>query len=309
MGPFPSMGLPSASTTRPRRASPTGTSTWAGQYFGRGHGKNRTYNLSGTLDGLAFLDQSVRTEKHHTNLAGFQVHAHALDTRGEPAIPLVSVVACWSMWLRVLDKLLGLDVAHAVNTGNTVTVPLSTSVPLNMRWRCGLPDGKHTSSLGETVLLLDATDPLLEDRGHLGRGGLCFGGIGSDGVGEGRGAGLVWWGTWSVRGRRLGRGELPPPSAQRRSLHPSPIERVPLRRQWYPEATPGANGDGEAGCRRTCRRMRWTYRRNSARGRDCSDPAARLADGSREHCCGAQKTVLMALQPIEIDAGKEEGSW
>jgi len=211
MGPFPSMGLPSASTTRPRRASPTGTSTWAGQYFGRGHGKNRTYNLSGTLDGLAFLDQSVRTEKHHTNLAGFQVHAHALDTRGEPAIPLVSVVACWSMWLRVLDKLLGLDVAHAVNTGNTVTVPLSTSVPLNMRWRCGLPDGKHTSSLGETVLLLDATDPLLEDRGHLGRGGLCFGGIGSDGVGEGRGAGLVWWGTWSVRGRRLGRGELPPP--------------------------------------------------------------------------------------------------
>jgi len=211
MGPFPSMGLPSASTTRPRRASPTGTSTWAGQYFGRGHGKNRTYNLSGTLDGLAFLDQSVRTEKHHTNLAGFQVHAHALDTRGEPAIPLASVVACWSMWLRVLDKLLGLDVAHAVNTGNTVTVPLSTSVPLNMRWRCGLPDGKHTSSLGETVLLLDATDPLLEDRGHLGRGGLCFGGIGSDGVGEGRGAGLVWWGTWSVRGRRLGRGELPPP--------------------------------------------------------------------------------------------------
>jgi hypothetical protein len=45
-----------------------------------------TYNLSGTLDGLALLDQSIGTEKHNTDLAGFQVHAHALDTRGEPGI-------------------------------------------------------------------------------------------------------------------------------------------------------------------------------------------------------------------------------
>jgi hypothetical protein len=45
-----------------------------------------TYNLSGTLDGLAFLDQTVRTEKHDTDLAGFQVHAHALDTGGEPVV-------------------------------------------------------------------------------------------------------------------------------------------------------------------------------------------------------------------------------
>ena len=44
-----------------------------------------TYNLSGTLDGLAFLDQTIGTEKHNTDLAGFQVHAHALDTGGEPA--------------------------------------------------------------------------------------------------------------------------------------------------------------------------------------------------------------------------------
>jgi hypothetical protein len=45
-----------------------------------------TYNLSGTLDGLALLDQTVRTEEHNTDLTGFQVHAHALDTGGEPAI-------------------------------------------------------------------------------------------------------------------------------------------------------------------------------------------------------------------------------
>jgi hypothetical protein len=45
-----------------------------------------TYNLSGTLDGLAFLDQTIRTEKHDTDLTGFQVHAHALDTGGEPVV-------------------------------------------------------------------------------------------------------------------------------------------------------------------------------------------------------------------------------
>ena len=43
-----------------------------------------THNLSGTLDGLTLLDETVGTEKHNTDLAGFQVHAHALDARGEP---------------------------------------------------------------------------------------------------------------------------------------------------------------------------------------------------------------------------------
>lgn len=44
----------------------------------------KTHNLSGTLDGLTLLDETVGTEKHDTDLAGFQVHAHTLDTRGEP---------------------------------------------------------------------------------------------------------------------------------------------------------------------------------------------------------------------------------
>jgi hypothetical protein len=42
-----------------------------------------THNFSGTLDSLAFLDQTIGTEEHNTNLASFQVHTHALDTRGE----------------------------------------------------------------------------------------------------------------------------------------------------------------------------------------------------------------------------------
>lgn len=55
--------------------------------------------------------------------------------------------------------------------------------------RGGVPNRKHTSGLGEAVLLLHAADPLLEDRRHLGGRGLCIGGVGP---GEGgRGAGLV----------------------------------------------------------------------------------------------------------------------
>lgn len=48
-----------------------------------------TYNLTGTLDGLTLLDETVGTEKHNTDLAGLEVHAHTLDTGGEP----VSIVS------------------------------------------------------------------------------------------------------------------------------------------------------------------------------------------------------------------------
>lgn len=44
-----------------------------------------THNLAGTLDGLTLLDQTIGTEQHNTDLAGLEVHAHALDTGGEPA--------------------------------------------------------------------------------------------------------------------------------------------------------------------------------------------------------------------------------
>jgi hypothetical protein len=49
-----------------------------------------TYNLASTLDGLALTDKSVGTEKHDTDLAGLEVHAHALDTGGEPVVMLVA---------------------------------------------------------------------------------------------------------------------------------------------------------------------------------------------------------------------------
>ena len=52
-------------------------------------GVGETHNLSSTLDGLAFLDQSIGTEQHNTDLTGFEVHAHALDARCEPSNALV----------------------------------------------------------------------------------------------------------------------------------------------------------------------------------------------------------------------------
>jgi hypothetical protein len=43
-----------------------------------------------------------------------------------------------------------------------------------------IPNRQDTTSLGKAGLFLDATDPLLEDRGDLGRGSLCLSSIGSD---------------------------------------------------------------------------------------------------------------------------------
>jgi hypothetical protein len=47
------------------------------------------YNLAGTLDGLTLLDETVGTEKHNTDLAGLEVHAHTLNAGGEPEDGLV----------------------------------------------------------------------------------------------------------------------------------------------------------------------------------------------------------------------------
>lgn len=95
------------------------------------------YDLSGTLDGFTFLDKTIRTEKHNTDLTSFQVHAHALDTGGE------------------FDQFLGLDIAQAMDTGNTIT------------------NGQDTTSFSEASLFLYTTNSLLEDGGDFGRG--CFG--------------------------------------------------------------------------------------------------------------------------------------
>ena len=107
---------------------PTGTSTLLVLAYGwdMRSPQMRAYDLAGTLDGLAFLDQSVGTEEHNTDLAGFEVHAHALDTGGEPFRSSVYYdrVAHSAMRLYILDQLLGLDIVHAMDTSDTITLPL-----------------------------------------------------------------------------------------------------------------------------------------------------------------------------------------
>jgi hypothetical protein len=66
-GPLPSMGSPRASTTRPRRPGPTGDID----------------NLASTFNVSPFLNETIVTEDGDTNVVGFQVQAHATDTRGE----------------------------------------------------------------------------------------------------------------------------------------------------------------------------------------------------------------------------------
>jgi hypothetical protein len=100
-------------------------------------------NLACTLDGFSFSDETIGTEKHNTDLTSFQVHAHALDAGSE------------------FDQLLGLDIGHAMDTGDTVT------------------DGQNAPSLSKTCLLLNSTYSLLEDGGNFGGRSFGIGGVGS----------------------------------------------------------------------------------------------------------------------------------
>jgi hypothetical protein len=85
----------------------------------------------------------------------------------------------------------------------------------------GIPDGEHTSGLGETGLFLNTADALLENGGDLGGGGFGIDSIASDLLGggveeSGRGSGLLR--KKSVSARLSGRGALSQPS----SHSPSP---------------------------------------------------------------------------------------
>lgn len=99
------------------------------------------YDLSGTLDSFTFLDKTIRAEKHNTDLASFQVHAHALDTGSE------------------FDQLLGLDIAQTMDTSNTIT------------------NGQDTTSFSEASLFLYTTNSLFKDGGDFGRGGFGVGSV------------------------------------------------------------------------------------------------------------------------------------
>lgn len=147
-----------------------------------------THNLSGTLDGLTLLDQTIGTEKHNTDLSSFQVHAHSLDTRCEPVDLSIAVVVVVLGDENLLDKLLSLDIAHTVNTGDTITIIPVSRYPITsflifkcmfvevietrevlLDWLMNIPDGQDTSSLSETRLLLNTSNSLLEDGGNLSR--------------------------------------------------------------------------------------------------------------------------------------------
>jgi hypothetical protein len=79
------------------------------------------HNFSRTLDSLALLDQTIGAEEHNTDLASFQVHAHPLDAGGEPLFSSAPE-ECLFKALNLLDKLLSLNIVHAMNTSDTVTI-------------------------------------------------------------------------------------------------------------------------------------------------------------------------------------------
>ena len=60
-----------------------------------------------------------------------------------------------------------------------------------------VPDGKDTAGLGETRLLLDTADSLLEDGRDLSGGGLV--GVATDGGSDGGGSASLYKGDMSVR--------------------------------------------------------------------------------------------------------------
>jgi hypothetical protein len=129
----------------------------------------------------------------------------------------------------ILDQLLSLDVGQAVHAGDTITVTVLVSksalhamssqssksrrafvwtsfvssaagLPNSLLQVCSdgvctvwgnVPDGEDAAGLSEVDLLLDTTDPLLEDGRHLGRRGPGFGvGAGLEGGDGGCGISL-----------------------------------------------------------------------------------------------------------------------
>jgi hypothetical protein len=98
---------------------------------------------------------------------------------------------------------------------------------------CGIPDGEHTSGLGETGLFLNTADALLENGGDLGGGGFGVDSITSDLLGggveeSGRGSGLLR--KKSVSARLSGRGAPSQPSS-----HPPSPRRSSIAEPLAPE--------------------------------------------------------------------------
>jgi hypothetical protein len=135
----------------------------------------RAHDLAGTLDSLAFSHSSVGTEQHDTDLTGFEVHAHALDTGSEP----VSMLALYMHICRVLACMHTRPApqpghcscrAHA-QYRHFITGQSTVHIHYHCAFFC-LPDRQDTARLSEAGLLLHAANSLLEDGRDLGGGGL-----------------------------------------------------------------------------------------------------------------------------------------
>jgi len=141
-----------------------------------------TYNLASALNGLALTDKSVGTEEHNTDLAGLEVHAHALDTGGEPKL-FVSIQSMKAVGENAIATYSTSSSAWTLFMPWTRAIPSLKSILVHDIHCCSIyycdsvPNGEDTAGLGETRLLLDTTDPLLKDGGDLGGGSLGFGSI------------------------------------------------------------------------------------------------------------------------------------
>jgi hypothetical protein len=142
------------------------------------------YNFSGTLDSLAFLDQTIRSEEHNTDLAGFQVHAHALDTGCEPTG--VSDARLGGHWMLHTRRVLLLGrwpcrvhgrYRHclAVSAGFPCKSGDDAGVCRKHPAQGNIPDGQNPTGLSEAGLLLHTADSRLENGGDLGG---CWFGVG-----------------------------------------------------------------------------------------------------------------------------------
>lgn len=55
-------------------------------------------------------------------MTGFQVHAHALDARGEPSKGKSVRFTSDVDYINLLDEFLSLDIAHSMDTSNTIAI-------------------------------------------------------------------------------------------------------------------------------------------------------------------------------------------
>jgi len=75
----------------------------------------------------------------------------------------------------LLNQFLSLDIAHAMNASNTVTIEISVTIPLSLaelKMLMFVPNREDSAGFREASLLLYTANSLLEDGGDLSWGRL-----------------------------------------------------------------------------------------------------------------------------------------